>query len=155
MLHFWCMNHTYLYENVRYLTMLILLWSNVWSAPVIEHGRVYQSLQENLIWRFTVTSHAELRGRLRRLFGRREKLAAIYVVFTIYSSANKQLWWCRVLLWCILVDVWIVCCHFTAFPRKRNDDNFSWMRSSANIGLRLRPTSTELWTVLIISIKSY
>ena len=28
-----------------------------------------------------MTSHAESRGRLRRLVGRREKLAAIYVVF--------------------------------------------------------------------------
>ena len=96
-----------------------------------------------LIGRFTVTSHAESRGRLRRLVGRREKFAAIYVVFTFYSNANKQLWWCRVLLWCLLVDVWIVRCHFTAFPRKRNDDNFGWMRSSANIGLHLRPTMTE------------
>ena len=44
------------------------------------------------IGRFTVTSHAESRGRLRRLVGRREKLAAIYLVFTLYSSANKQFW---------------------------------------------------------------
>ena len=47
------------------------------------------------IGRFTVTSHAESRGRLRRLVGRREKLAAIYLVFTVYSSANKQFWCCR------------------------------------------------------------
>ena len=44
----------------------------------------------SFIGRFTVTSHAESRGRLRRLVGRREKLAAIYLVFTLYSSANKQ-----------------------------------------------------------------
>ena len=40
---------------------------------------------------FTVTSHAESRGRLRQLVGRRVKLAAISVVFTLYSSANKEL----------------------------------------------------------------
>ena len=44
------------------------------------------------IGQFTVTSHAESRGRLRRLVGRREKLAAIFLVFTLYSSANKELW---------------------------------------------------------------
>ena len=48
-----------------------------------------------------MTSHAESRGRL---VGRREKLAAIFLVFTLYSSANKELWSCRVLLWSILVD---------------------------------------------------
>ena len=44
------------------------------------------------IGRVTVTSHVESRGRQRRLVGRRETLAAIFLVFTLYSSANKELW---------------------------------------------------------------
>ena len=46
-----------------------------------------------------MTSHAESRDHLWRLVGKTDKLAAIYVVLTIYSYTNIQLWWCRVLLW--------------------------------------------------------
>ena len=148
--------------------MALTQW-NIWvicsREATMNHNTIsIKCIYMNGIGRFTVTSHAESRGRLRRLVGRREKLAAIYLVFTLYSSANKQFWWCRVLSRGVLVDVWIVRCHFTAFPRKRNDDNFGWMRSSANIRLRLQSTTTEFvddisnfkfWTVLIISTKRY
>ena len=52
-----------------------------------------------------MTSHAESRDRLGRLVGKTDKLAAIYVVFTIYSYTNSQLWWCRVLLWGVQIGV--------------------------------------------------
>ena len=52
-----------------------------------------------------MTSHAESGDRLRRLVSKTDKLAAIYVVFTLFSCTNIQLWWCRVLLWGVLVGV--------------------------------------------------
>ena len=71
-----------------------------------------------------------------------------------------QLWRCRMFLWCVLVDVWIVRFLFIAFPKKRND-NFGWIWRGANIPFR--PTmiesvhciSFQVWTVLIASIKRY